>query len=58
MLPDEGSEVLPPELPVEYVPTLDNSVYFGNRKMILARYHSSLVLTAWSKLFPEWKPSR
>jgi hypothetical protein len=57
-LPEEGSVELPPELPIEYVPTLDNSVYFGNRKNLLAKFHSSLVLSAWSKLFPEWKPIR
>jgi hypothetical protein len=33
-------------LPVEYIPMVKNSVFFGDRHSLKSKYHSSLVLDA------------
>lgn len=41
-----GARVIPPVLPVEYIPLLDVGVYFGDRHRLKTEYHSRLVLKA------------
>jgi hypothetical protein len=42
--------VVPDHLEIEYIPILDNSVYFRSRQMQRTKYHSSLVIVAFEAL--------
>lgn len=39
-----------PLLPVEYIPLVDNSVFFGEKHKLRTKYHSSLVISALKTL--------
>lgn len=39
-----------PILPVEYIPLLDNSVYFGDKHKLISKYRSSLAVKAYKQL--------
>lgn len=40
-------DLAPGPLPLEYIPTVNNSAFFGDRKALAAKWHSSLVIEAF-----------
>lgn len=49
ILDDEDGNI-PSELPVEYLPLPDASVYFGQRHRLRAKKHGQLVLRTWTRI--------